>query len=936
MADYKNLSIDEVAVSPSRLDTLTAVQNFKKFQQHIVHEFGTAMASGKNLHADRQRSVTEEELFGDGTNNKPDNKTDENITNTVIEFLSKESDKANAAVGGEIDLPIFSMIVGNSSSGSESYEKKSTEEDVKMRKEKLLEETDTESSDFKMRYMSNRSISDVHERRRNFRNSGDIEVFDDVDFDEHHDETIKKQVRKSNSLPGRVESSLSPLSPPNNFCTDPSKHHDIECSDESSMKKSLEKKITLEGPSVKPAIKTSDSQKPKLHRRVSFMDDNQNDQNSENLCMTPTDERRGRFRSSGYGTGSGNSQELSEKNDGKRKMSQTSQALSDVWMPQDSEKAPVVNETAMEEGDVASFEVESNAGIDQMLDKNDIGSFHKSQETVETYGKPGSKSIENMACEYNCEFQRLKSEDEGVRTTNFKYRKTNDPSSYGNMPNFSTLEDESMVLRSSAVARVINEENKNIRAVIKNYCRSTSSSSPGSAPCTGISDMSSYKKTLSHQPCPLQDVEKFERMLLHYSPNEVLGQLHEDPTSPCSPSPTPNNWGILPSQNFNALDLLEASRCDDINCDRIICMMLHKVLSTIGLDGLESDQYELHNHYYQALFTHNAECDEVKCPVQFCQDINEWRKNSLDSFCVESMGNIIQKHLTSPCMNVVLENKYTLLMLQKTGKKSTIEDFQTYIPLFPHGKFGNAVVCKDVEADSMVVITKYPLMDYKHQLSLYTRILDLSHPNIVKQLWLLEYEERIQVCTAYTTGGNLKDYLTSVGLLPWQLAVVYMRQILSAISHLHSDKYGVVYLYWCAENLLFTDYQRRVIQIGNFGLACPLGCRLDYGSLKSCLPYSICPPELIKDNIVDSKSDCWGAGCILFEMLTGSSYLHELRHDNQSDVHDKVKQGTRPILTGLKSELVEILESWWQVDRNRRQSIDMTLRKLYAISLKVP
>jgi hypothetical protein len=52
----------------------------------------------------------------------------------------------------------------------------------------------------------------------------------------------------------------------------------------------------------------------------------------------------------------------------------------------------------------------------------------------------------------------------------------------------------------------------------------------------------------------------------------------------------------------------------------------------------------------------------------------------------------------------------------------------------------------------MYLYLQYPLMDNDHQLSLYARLKDLNDPHIVPQLWLLEYDDKIQVCSLFCQG----------------------------------------------------------------------------------------------------------------------------------------------------------------------------------------
>ena len=42
--------------------------------------------------------------------------------------------------------------------------------------------------------------------------------------------------------------------------------------------------------------------------------------------------------------------------------------------------------------------------------------------------------------------------------------------------------------------------------------------------------------------------------------------------------------------------------------------------------------------------------------------------------------------------------------------------------------------------------------------------------------------------------------------------------------------------------------------------------------------------QLINDNTVCEKSDCWGLACLLVEMLTGTQLWYDLRHEDRETV----------------------------------------------------
>ncbi|WAR08295.1 hypothetical protein MAR_018253 [Mya arenaria] len=93
---------------------------------------------------------------------------------------------------------------------------------------------------------------------------------------------------------------------------------------------------------------------------------------------------------------------------------------------------------------------------------------------------------------------------------------------------------------------------------------------------------------------------------------------------------------------------------------------------------------------------------------------------------------------------------------------------------------------------------KFASLDYHHHMSLFTRLQRITHKHIVDQLWLLEYNDQVQVCSPVLPGGSLRDYLDNqTGGLPWEQAIFYLNQAIDAVLYLHTK--GVVYLNWQTE-----------------------------------------------------------------------------------------------------------------------------------------
>ncbi|XP_053397976.1 serine-rich adhesin for platelets-like [Mercenaria mercenaria] len=993
------------------------------------------LPSGKGIFFDRQPSVNDEDLFGDGQRKQGENQAHPNLGNLTKECIEENTDQLDAVDTNKVNkfnfdnkkieekdadgIPNFGMLGLSSSSGSDSptnspksFKHMEVQNKQDIEEERHLEFSDGQDSDFKMRYLDGRSIS-ADDRRKKFRNSsGGGEVFDHEIESVEEEYCIGKHVRKSNSLPDLVVSSnQSPFSPPR-YHSNPSPKPGVA----ENLEKQYETKKILEGSSSMPTTKG----RHKIKRTVSIKEEPEyiptdyNDKSgNERSPKTQSAETEQRRRSSGYVTGSSEagSQDKSEMGTS-RQTSQLSQSSSGVWTSQESEM--VENAETAEEAkyralvnisqskdmqptethflsthssgstekhsvspvSFASGGNESNStesSVNTILDagtheaiRMKISNSPNGMETQlqgETTVNTGSSSGELPNLSIMCTssgpgsssgtFARLRSKDESIEkngarskvppASELKPPDSFEPQSHGNLPNFSTLQD-SFSLNKSSLQKVHEEDDKNHRAVKNKYCEGEDGSfGAGSVWPSSISPSS--RGSSSSNPSPPESVKRWEEMMMRLGLDTLspsfLDKILQDIRGPDSLSPHSNldkeKIEGSGSQNFKDVtldDLERASRCNFTACSDTCCLKMREVLRVLTLDIPDLDpSYKLVKSYYGSLTQHCENgCEETKCSVVFCSEFLDWEIDQSED-PVKHFVREFQKYCRNPTMKLFLQTSNKFHKLQSyIPPKMEVKEFETHTPMFPLGKFTAAHVCMDNMLQKLVVLKMYPLMECDQQLSLYTRLKDLNHPNIVTQLWMLAYEEKIQVCSLFAQGGSLEEYLSHVGKLPWPRVVLYMKQILSAVTHLNS--LGVVYLNWNSGNMLYPDDRRHTIQVGNFSLSCPVNCHCDIGTVKDCLPYNICPPELLQWNYkADFRSDIWGAGCLFYEMVAGTPFLHELRHEDRETVHKQIRDGSLPDISSWSKEKRNILYFCWQEKMEDRGSLESVLR--YIQSLRV-
>jgi serine/threonine protein kinase len=140
----------------------------------------------------------------------------------------------------------------------------------------------------------------------------------------------------------------------------------------------------------------------------------------------------------------------------------------------------------------------------------------------------------------------------------------------------------------------------------------------------------------------------------------------------------------------------------------------------------------------------------------------------------------------------------------------------------------------------------------------------LSHPNIVAIHDRGRSGELRYIVMEYVPGETLKQRVRRVGALPCREAVAIAVDILGALQAAHDR--GIVHRDVTAQNVLLGDDGR--VRVADFGIA-----RIGASSLTKTgmtLGTSLyLSPEQARGVVADARSDVYGAGVVLYEMLTG-------------------------------------------------------------------
>jgi serine/threonine protein kinase len=191
------------------------------------------------------------------------------------------------------------------------------------------------------------------------------------------------------------------------------------------------------------------------------------------------------------------------------------------------------------------------------------------------------------------------------------------------------------------------------------------------------------------------------------------------------------------------------------------------------------------------------------------------------------------------------------------------------------GKGAYAVVyaAEDLEGISgqknKLVALKIPTdqkKSYKKQMAEAEFLLELNHPNVVK-VYSIEFSKLFNIfffVMEIVAGRNLEEIIDLAGFqpLPARNTEIIAGQMFSVLKYFR-DK-NIVHRDIKPANMIITQEGRLVLT--DFGFANYMD-RLDPKSLRAGTLYYM-PPEQL-DGKPEPASDVWGAGVILFRMLTG-------------------------------------------------------------------
>ncbi|KAK1273645.1 putative serine/threonine-protein kinase NAK [Acorus gramineus] len=195
---------------------------------------------------------------------------------------------------------------------------------------------------------------------------------------------------------------------------------------------------------------------------------------------------------------------------------------------------------------------------------------------------------------------------------------------------------------------------------------------------------------------------------------------------------------------------------------------------------------------------------------------------------------------------------------------------------------GTVIAVKKLNSESM-----QGLQEWQSEVNFLGR---LSHPNLVKLLGYCLEDKELLLVYEYMPKGSLENHLFRRGAEPlsWDIRMWIAVGAAKGLAFLHTSEKQVIYRDFKASNILLdSNYNAK---ISDFGLAKngPLGGD-SHVTTRVMGTYGYAAPEYVATGHLYVKSDVYGFGVVLLEMLTGERALDANRPSAQHNFVDYAK-----------------------------------------------
>ena len=196
----------------------------------------------------------------------------------------------------------------------------------------------------------------------------------------------------------------------------------------------------------------------------------------------------------------------------------------------------------------------------------------------------------------------------------------------------------------------------------------------------------------------------------------------------------------------------------------------------------------------------------------------------------------------------------------------------------------------------------------------------LRHPHLPSITDVIEGDGTLLIVMDYIEGRSLEDILAEYGRQPQETVIGWAKQLCEVLSYLHSRKPAVIYRDMKPANVMLKpDGNVVLIDFGAAREYCP-GSHGDTVSLGT-RGYAA-PEQYTETEQSDARTDIYGLGVMLFQLLTGESpyrlrpireYVPELSAGLEAIIQRCTKPRKEERYQSCE-ELLYALEHYWEMD----------------------
>ncbi|CAN6181634.1 unnamed protein product [Urochloa humidicola] len=207
----------------------------------------------------------------------------------------------------------------------------------------------------------------------------------------------------------------------------------------------------------------------------------------------------------------------------------------------------------------------------------------------------------------------------------------------------------------------------------------------------------------------------------------------------------------------------------------------------------------------------------------------------------------------------------------------------------------------------------------------------ISHPNLVKLLGYCMDDNELLLVYEFMAKGSLENHLFRRGTvyepLPWSLRLKILIGAARGLAFLHSSERQIIYRDFKASNILLDSHFNA--KLSDFGLAKhgPDG-EESHVTTRVMGTYGYAAPEYVSTGHLYVKSDVYGFGVVLLEMISGLRALDPSRSNEKVNLVNWAK----PLLADRR-KLSQLMDSGLEGQYNPKGAIlaaQLTLKCLNA------